>query len=58
MSRIGQTTLTKVTLSAVHIHVCIAVKVAPWILCGIDRIRCGFIWMGSDRAAGGKCMVA
>jgi hypothetical protein len=58
MSRACRTTLTKVTLPAVPIHICIAVKVALWTLWAIDRIRRGFIWTGSDSATGGKCMVA
>jgi hypothetical protein len=32
----GRTTLTKVTLSAILIHVSIAVKVSPWIYQAID----------------------
>jgi hypothetical protein len=36
MSRAGRTTRTKVTLSAVPTHVCIVVKVSPWILRAIE----------------------
>jgi hypothetical protein len=43
MSRAGRTTLTKVTLSVVPIHVCIAVKVYPWILHAIDKLQRDFI---------------
>jgi hypothetical protein len=36
MSRAGQTTLTKVTLSAIPIHISIVVKVSPWIYRAIN----------------------
>jgi hypothetical protein len=39
MSKAGRTTLTKVTLTAIPIHVSIAVKVSPWIYKEIDKIR-------------------
>jgi hypothetical protein len=58
MSRAGRTTLVKVTLSAILVHISIAVKVSPWIFRAIDKLRRGFIWTGSDSAVGGKCMVA
>jgi hypothetical protein len=58
MSCVGRTTLTKVTLPAIPIHVSIAVVVAPWIYCVIDRLCHGLILMGPNTASGGQCMVA
>jgi hypothetical protein len=58
MSQVGQTMLTKVTLSTMPAHISIAVKVSLWILRAIDRLRCGFIWTGSNSTTGGQCMVA
>jgi hypothetical protein len=58
MSRAGRTMLAKVTVSAIPVHISIAVKVSPWIYCAIDKLHRGFIWTGSDSALGGKCMVA
>jgi hypothetical protein len=39
MSRVGRTTLNKVMLSAIPIHISIAVEVSPWILQAIDKVR-------------------
>jgi hypothetical protein len=44
MSIAGRTTLTKVTLSAIPIHVSIVVSVSPWIYQAIDRLRYGPWW--------------
>jgi hypothetical protein len=58
MSRVGRT-LTKVTLTAIPIHVSIVVvEVSPWIYKEIDRLRRAFIWTDSDTANGGQCKVA
>jgi hypothetical protein len=53
MSRAGRTTLTKVTLSAI-----LVVKVDPWIIRMVDKLRRAFIWDGSDTVRGGRCLVA
>jgi hypothetical protein len=39
MSRADRTTLTKVTLTAIPIHVSIVVEVLPWIYQEINRLR-------------------
>jgi hypothetical protein len=44
MSIAGRTTLTKVTLSAIPIHVSIVVSVSPWIYQAIDRLRYSPWW--------------
>jgi hypothetical protein len=41
--KVGWTNLTKVTHSAIPVHVFIDVVVSPWIYQAIDRIRHGFI---------------
>jgi hypothetical protein len=38
LSRVGHTTLAMVTLSAIPVHVTIAVKAAPWIIKAFDKI--------------------
>jgi hypothetical protein len=58
MSRAGRTTLTKVTLSAIPIHVSIAVEVSSWIYHEIDRLHRAFVWTGSDTVNGGQSKVA
>jgi hypothetical protein len=57
MSRAGRTTLTKVTLSAIPIHVSIAVEVSLWIYHEIDRLHRAFVWTGSDTVKGGQSKV-
>jgi hypothetical protein len=39
MTRAGRTTLTKVTLTAIIIHVSITVELSPWIHKEVDRLR-------------------
>jgi hypothetical protein len=57
MSRAGRTTLAKVTLSIILIHVTITVKAAPRIIKAFDKIHRAFIWTGSDMVCRGKCLV-
>jgi hypothetical protein len=49
--------LTEVALSAIPVHISIAVKVSPWIYRDIDKLHQGFIWMGSGSAPSGKCLM-
>jgi hypothetical protein len=58
MARAGRTTVVKAVLTAIPIHVAIAVGIAPPIYKAIDRLRRAFIWTGSASANGGCCMVA
>jgi hypothetical protein len=58
MSRAERTTLTKVTLSTIPIHISIAVSVRPNIYRAIDNIRRAFVWNGTDHVHGGKCLVS
>jgi hypothetical protein len=58
MSRAGRTTLMKVTLSAIPVHVSIGLKVDPWIIRMVDKFRRAFIWAGSNSVQGGHCLVA
>jgi hypothetical protein len=39
MTCAGRTTLTKVTLTAITIHVSITVELSPWIHKEVDRLR-------------------
>lgn len=54
----GRATLTAVTLSAIPTHVAIATALSQWAIDEIDKRRRGFLWSGTDKAAGGKCKVA
>jgi hypothetical protein len=42
MNIVGRTVLAKVTLSAIPIHISIAVFVSPWIFQAIDKLRRAF----------------
>jgi hypothetical protein len=58
MSRVGCMTLVKVTLLAIPIHVSITMSVSPWIYQDIDKLCRRFIWIDTDIAQGGECLVA
>jgi hypothetical protein len=48
----------KATLSAIPIHMSIALDLSTWAIESIDKLRRAFIWCGSKAAAGGKYKVA
>lgn len=54
----GQSTLVAATLSAIPIHMSIALCLSPWAIERIDRRRQAFIWCGSESVAAGRCRVA
>ncbi|GJN00644.1 hypothetical protein PR202_ga17840 [Eleusine coracana subsp. coracana] len=58
LNRAGRAALTKVTLSAVPIHLSISVGLPPWTIKAIDKFRKGFIWTGTCAVSNGKCLVA
>jgi hypothetical protein len=58
MSRVSRTSLTKVMISVIPIHVLIVVKVSPWIIKMVDKLRRAFIWTNFDMVQGGQCIVA
>jgi len=50
--------LTKVTLSAIPVHLSIACCMSSWGINQIDKRRRAFLWSGTGTVAGGKCKVA
>ena len=58
LSNAGRTLLTKVTLSAIPVHLSIACCLSKWAVDQIDKRRRAFLWAGSSSVAGGKCKVA
>jgi hypothetical protein len=58
MNTTGRTTLVQSTLSAIPVHLSIAVCLSPWAIQRIDKLRRAFIWTGSDSVGVGKCCVA
>lgn len=54
----GQSTLTKVTLSAIPVHISIATCLSGWAIEQIDKRRRAFLWSGTESVSAGKCKVA
>ena len=54
----GRAVLTRFVLTAIPIHILIAIKVPKWFLRAVDKIRRGFLWTGRKAANGGSCLVA
>jgi hypothetical protein len=54
----GWTTLVKVTMLAIPLHMSIALCLSLRALDSIDKLRRAFLWCGSDTVGGGKCKVA
>ena len=60
LTKAGRTVLVKVKLSAIPVHIALAISLPPWVVQCIDK-RCGaFLWRGSDPDAisGGHCLLA
>ena len=54
----GRVLLTKVTLSAIQVHVVIASCLSQWAIGQIDKRRRAFLWTGKDSVSRGKCKLA
>ena len=53
----GRATLTKVTLSAIPVHVSIASGLFTWALRQIDKRRRTFLWAGTEDVTGGSAVL-
>lgn len=58
VATIGRLILVKAVLTAIPIHVLIAIYAPRWIIKSIDKIRRGFLWSGKRNAQGGNCPVS
>jgi hypothetical protein len=58
MNRAGRATLVQAVLSAMSVHLLIAINVPKWFIKAVDKIRRGFLWQGKEKANGGCCLVA
>ena len=58
LTKVGRAMLTKVTLSAILVHMMMAVSLSAWAMQAIDKKRRAFLWRGSDSVRGGQCLVA
>ncbi|XP_066360995.1 uncharacterized protein [Miscanthus floridulus] len=54
----GRTALARATLSAIPIHMFIALCLSQWAIEQIDKRRRTFIWCGEQTVTAGKCKVA
>jgi hypothetical protein len=54
----GRVLLTKVTLSAISVHLSIACCMSSWVIRQIDKWRRAFIWAGTNTCSEGKGKVA
>ncbi|WVZ53275.1 LOW QUALITY PROTEIN: hypothetical protein U9M48_004243 [Paspalum notatum var. saurae] len=54
----GRTVLVKSTLSAIPVHVSIAIGLSGWAIGAIDKFCRAFLWSGSDLLVRGKAKVA
>ena len=50
----GRVVLTKVTLSAIPVHISIAACLSDWDIQQIDRRRRAFLWAGTEVTSGGS----
>jgi exonuclease III len=58
LNNAGRALLTKVTLSAIPVHVSIACCLSEWGIKQIDKRRRAFLWTGKENCSGGQCKVA
>ncbi|KAL6626269.1 hypothetical protein ACP70R_029995 [Stipagrostis hirtigluma subsp. patula] len=58
MNMAGRATWVRFVLSAMPIHVLIAINIPKWFIKAVDKIRRAFLWRGREQANGGCCLVA
>jgi hypothetical protein len=50
--------LAKFTISAILVHISIAISIVPWALKAVKMLIRVFLWCGTEVAYGGHCLVA
>ena len=58
LTHAGRVLHTKVTLSAIPVHLSIACCLSSWAVAQIDKRRRAFLWAGTESVSRGKCKVA
>ena len=58
LTKVGRAVLVRSKLSAIPVHTAMAVALSPWVLKCINKRRRAFLWSGTEKVAGGKCLLA
>jgi hypothetical protein len=58
MHRNGRLALIKSTLAAIPVYTVISYHLTPWFQKAMTKIFTAFLWIGTEVAHGGKCLVA
>lgn len=58
MNMAGRAVWVRFVMSAIPIHVLIAIIVPKWFVKAIDKMRRGFVWKGRPQVNGGCCLVS
>lgn len=58
MNMAGRAVWVKFVLSALPMHVSIAINVPKWFIKAVDKIRRAFLWKGWQHVNEGSCLVA
>lgn len=58
LAKSGRLVLVKAVLTAIPLHVLIAINVPKWFLKAVDKFRRGFLWKGRADVQGGHCPIS
>jgi hypothetical protein len=58
LQRTGRLTLIRTTLSAIPVFTTISLELLHWVIKALVKIMQAFLWCGTDKVQGGKCLVA
>lgn len=58
LDKAGQLILVQVVLTAIPLHLLVALDVPRWMIKAVDKIKRNFLWRGRQDARGRNCPVA